>query len=103
KVAAAVTPGARSTPASGEVARRRRTHCTVDPSLTARSVAGYRHCAASPHPRPLARSRIELPQVIEEAVIVLGIIPLAAEEPETAVCASPTPRLVPGSWNISGR
>ena len=58
--------------------------------------------AASAHPRPLVRGRIELPKVVEIASRAVGIGSIAAEEPEISAVVGPARTELASSGNISG-
>jgi hypothetical protein len=58
--------------------------------------------AASPHPRPFVRGRVELPKVVEFGEISVGLIAIAPKEPEIAAAIGPCHSIRAASGHIPG-
>src|ERR1019366_6373835 len=101
EMAAAVGPGRSGSAASGDVSGSGRSQRAVDSGPTAIS-AGRRHRAAPSHPRPFVRGRIELPKVVEKALLCVDIVAIAPKEPEIASTVGPAQSVNSASGDVSG-
>ena len=98
----AIGPTNRVIAATGNVSGDRSSQRAVHSGI-AFFITGDR--TASPHPGPFsigAERRIELPQVIEKAIIAVGIVTAAAKEPKVAAAVGPTHSSVPSSGDVTG-
>ena len=107
EIAVAVTPVRCQISTARDVCGGRGAEGPVDPRLpTGNRVAACaagRYGAASPHPRPLLRGGLELPQVIQLTEVSVGIDALAPEKPEIAAAVGPSRRAVSGAGNVARR
>ena len=93
-MAAAVGPASSVIAASGDVSGGRRAQRAVHARMIDR--------AASAHPRPLVRGRIELPKVVEIAMSAVGIAAISSKEPEIAAAVGPAHSVIAASGDVSG-
>src|SRR5258705_10672396 len=92
-MAVTVSPARCPPTATWNIADRRRAQRTVH---TGRAGAVFhteqrcaRNSAATAHPSPLVRGRIELPDIVETRHIAVGIVASTPKEPEIAALVSP--------------
>ena len=72
-------------PASGKVTGS----CAAQRSVNAGNRAAGAQHAATAHPGPFTRSRIELPEIIQNAGHIVGVRAVSTKEPERAVLIGP--------------
>ena len=93
EMAAAVSQAHGALVASGDVSGGGRSQCAVHARLVDR--------AASAHPRPLVRGRIQYPKVVEMATIAVGTNSISPNEPEMATAVGPACCYISASGDIS--
>ena len=95
EMAAAVGPTSSSFAGSGNVSGNRYAQRAVHSLLVT--------TAASAHPGPLVLGRIELPKVVERAMMSIGIVANnAPKEPEIAAAVGPGRSAIAGSGDVAG-
>ena len=90
---------------SRNVPRGRRTSGAVNAGSAAvlfLAVGPAEHGRVPAHPGPLVRRRVELPQLVQVALILIGVESPAAKQPQVAVLIGPSCRLPTRSPNVPG-
>ena len=103
EIAPAIGPGRSVKAASGDVSGGRLTQCSIHAGRPAGSIfiAGP-HGIASAHPGPLVRGWVELPKIIELAIVAVDIEALAPEEPEITAAVGPALAAESASGHVCG-
>src|ERR1017187_1858885 len=101
-MAAVIGPTRSALAAPGGVSGSGQTQGAVNARIATKLAGDVGYRAASAHPRPFVRGRIELPQVVEKPLSVGGIDAIAPKEPEIAVAVGPTVSIHAATRDIPG-